>query len=117
MDSGPRVSVSPPWMIGDHKQYNRKSLKGYVAEGKLKRIIQNNQREIEEYLKSRYRIQRTRVDEMPEGLYRIEQYRSSELLQYKLAHLSPELCIILLEIYEENNILAVVDKIQEVSPL
>ena len=111
------VTISPNAQFrGDPHRLPKNVCKGYTAERKLVRMIRQNQPAIECYLEQKYRIEPITRIESALHRYRYETYSSSELLTYKLTRLSGQTCIDLLHTLEESGILAVIDKLQQISP-
>lgn len=111
------INVSPNAEFrGEPSQLPKNVCQGYVAERKLARVIKNNENAVQHYLEQKYRIEPITRMESVTKRYKYDVYSSSELLTHKLTRLSGKACIDLLHTLEESGILAVIDKLQQISP-
>lgn len=115
--------------VGDFGNSRKDTLKGYVAERKLVRIIKSNRDEVEKYLFSKYNISPTvslKIKETAEQKAKrlkynnsdpYETYDSSELLISKFISLSAHNCIEALDIYDYEGLHNMIDFVQKNFPI
>jgi hypothetical protein len=93
------------YLVGEYKP--KISIKGYVAEAKLRRILQREASAISAVLNTKYGIRPYRYLQTPQT--ETIQFHCTEDLCSKLRALDAKICIDLLQIYEENGILVFLD--------
>lgn len=103
--------------VGDNKGYDKSSLKAYVCESKLKRVVVLNREVVLEYLRSKFGIInpiRIRLDKSEEGH---ENYDVIDSIKAKLTSMNSKNSLKLWDIYEEKGLIPLLNAIQYLSPI
>lgn len=107
--------------IGDGGKYDKSSLKAYVYESKLKRVIVTSTDEVKEYLKSKFNISdkiRVKSEVKDEdGNSQYEEFDVIDNIKSKLIGMDSKTCLKLWEIYEEKGLHSLINAIQFLSPI
>jgi hypothetical protein len=109
--------------VGDNAKYDRKALKGYACESKLKRVMSDNVFDIKEYLFKKFKIPdviRIRTEAQDEGkpsTYTYEDFDVIEIIKMKLTDFNSKTCIKLWNLYEEKGLISLINAIQYLSPI
>jgi hypothetical protein len=100
--------------VGEHKDFDKRAVKGYVSESKVKRIVNQNKEEILKHLKDRFNIPSS-MKVKTDGVY--EDFDTIEVMKSKVTDFNSKKCIKLLEIYETKGLISLVNAIQYLSPI
>lgn len=108
--------------VGDNRNYDRKALKGYVSESKLKRIVKINANDIKVYLASKFNIPGKLVVKLEgikdaDGKSVYEEFDIIDMITMRLSDFNSKRCIKLLEIYEDKGLHSLINAIQYLSPI
>jgi hypothetical protein len=108
--------------VGENAGFDKSSLKAYVCESKLKRVIAMNHVEVLGYLEERFKISnpiRIRMDAPKDDVnkFTYEEFDVIETVKSKLTSLNSKKCLQLWNIYEEKGLKSLLNALQFLSPI
>lgn len=116
------LKVASKAEVGDNSGFDRSSLKAYVCESKLKRIIKENRNDVLEYVQSKFNISnpiKIRLDKSEELISdrTHEEYDVIDSITAKITSMNTKNSLKLWEIYEEKGLNSLLNAIQYLSPI